>query len=144
MSNTDSQKSLTTVVSHLGWIPPIQLTARLRMVAQLAERRGGWSEKPSLWVIAAPDDVPEELDLLPERVEVGRELDPKALKAGRGLSRRHFAVWKSEATWMVEDVGSRNGTMLNGELLTEPKSLHDGDWVEAGGLLFVANLPEGG
>lgn len=51
----------------------------------------------------------------------------------RGLSRRHAKVHQVLGHWCVEDLGSTNGTRLNGEPVgTHPKRLADGDRIQIG------------
>lgn len=51
-----------------------------------------------------------------------------------GVSRRHCKIHQRGATYLVEDVGSANGTFLNGERLTPylPHVLHDADELQLG------------
>ena len=49
------------------------------------------------------------------------------------LSRRHAVVRRSaDGTLTIEDLGSTNGTFVNGERLSEPRSLTAGDLVQIG------------
>ncbi len=51
----------------------------------------------------------------------------------RGLSRRHAKVYQILGHWCVEDLGSTNGTRLNGEPVgTTPQKLKDGDRIQIG------------
>lgn len=62
------------------------------------------------------------------------------------VSREHTRIHlTAEGLATVEDLGSRNGTRLNGERLTEPKDLRDGDRVRIGtqDLVYsVLDIPE--
>jgi pSer/pThr/pTyr-binding forkhead associated (FHA) protein len=51
-----------------------------------------------------------------------------------GVSRRHCKIWREGGEYCVEDLGSANGTFLNGERLTPylPHSLGDGDDLQLG------------
>ena len=50
----------------------------------------------------------------------------------RLASRRHARVsWKA-IEYIIEDLGSRNGTIVNGELLTKPRLLKSGDRIDIG------------
>ena len=51
-----------------------------------------------------------------------------------GVSRRHCKIHQRGSTYLVEDVGSANGTFLNGERLTPylPHVLKDGDELQLG------------
>jgi len=46
-------------------------------------------------------------------------------------SRRHFRVVSADGAWYVEDLGSTNGTTLNGQR-TQRARLRDGDMIRAG------------
>lgn len=56
-----------------------------------------------------------------------------------GLSREHARILYIEHGFMIEDLGSSNGTLLNGELLTPKRyyPLHNGDQVSLAKLLGV-------
>jgi pSer/pThr/pTyr-binding forkhead associated (FHA) protein len=51
-----------------------------------------------------------------------------------GVSRRHCKIWLGEGEYLIEDLGSANGTYLNGQRLTPylPHSLNDGDDLQLG------------
>lgn len=56
------------------------------------------------------------------------------------VSRRHcMFTWRDASAW-VEDLGSRNGTFLNGERLQEPQPLHEGDRLDVSYLPFRVHL----
>ncbi|MEW5851123.1 MAG: FHA domain-containing protein [Myxococcota bacterium] len=44
-----------------------------------------------------------------------------------GLSRRHARVYQEGAAWMVEDLGSQNGTYVNDARINGPQQLREGD-----------------
>lgn len=47
-------------------------------------------------------------------------------------SSRHARIFREGPVVVIEDLGSTNGTYLNGELLTGPQPLHDGDRIRIG------------
>jgi hypothetical protein len=47
-------------------------------------------------------------------------------------STRHAKIVRQGRTLVIEDLGSTNGTYLNGEPLTGPQPLHDGDRIRIG------------
>jgi len=47
-------------------------------------------------------------------------------------SSRHAKISRQGRTLVIEDLGSTNGTYLNGEPLTGPAPLHDGDQIRIG------------
>lgn len=57
----------------------------------------------------------------------------------QGVSRRHLAIIRHDNILYIEDLGSRNGSKLNGEALKpeEEYPLNDGDMLMLGGLQMV-------
>ena len=52
-----------------------------------------------------------------------------------GVSRQHFAVRREERGYWIADLGSRNGTLVNGtQLGHEPQRLRRLDRIEIGGM----------
>ena len=51
-----------------------------------------------------------------------------------GLSRQHLALVRRDGQWTVEDLGSKNGTLLNGARVEKPMPFRPGDRVSAGHL----------
>lgn len=60
----------------------------------------------------------------------------------KGVSRRHARILKREGTVVVEDLGSINGTFINGKRLAPylPEVLHHGDQLQLGKLLIEVEL----
>jgi transcriptional regulator with AAA-type ATPase domain len=80
-----------------------------------------------------------------DHVVVARSAPGRIERAGRAAriavtdveaSRRHLRIRRSEQGWQVEDLGSRNGTVVNGERV-QIAALADGDLVEAGGAMLM-------
>ncbi len=69
-------------------------------------------------------------DLVGE-VVVGRWKEAPILIDGELVSRRHARFFEEDGRWYVEDLGSRNGTLVNGEKITT-KRLVNGDVVMIG------------
>ena len=51
-----------------------------------------------------------------------------------GLSRQHMALVRIGSQWHVEDLGSKNGTLLNGGKVERPLPFNPGDRISAGHL----------
>ena len=69
---------------------------------------------------------------LRDEVTVGRAAGTSLHLAARNVSRQHARVsWNGVAAF-VEDLGSRNGTFVNGERLEARRRLRDGDVVRVG------------
>ncbi|MFQ5575789.1 MAG: FHA domain-containing protein [Anaerolineae bacterium] len=60
----------------------------------------------------------------------------------KGVSRRHARILKREGTVVIEDLGSINGTFINGKRLAPylPETLSDGDSLQIGRLLIEVEL----
>ena len=54
-----------------------------------------------------------------------------------GLSREHLAIEREDGQWIARDLGSTNGSLINGEALAEPRVLRSGDRITAGQLTLV-------
>jgi hypothetical protein len=65
-----------------------------------------------------------------ERVVVGRSRECELILPDVLLSRRHAELLRSEAGWLVRDLGSLNGTRLNGVRIERETRLKDGDAIE--------------
>ena len=59
-------------------------------------------------------------------------------------SRQHLAIRRRSTAWWLDDLGSKNGTVVNGEPATSAR-LADGDVIEAGGtiLMYVHDAGDG-
>jgi len=64
---------------------------------------------------------------------VGRAADCGLLLAGRDVSRHHARFQRSNGSVFVEDLGSANGTRVNGERLQGRRRIRPGDLVQIGG-----------
>lgn len=58
---------------------------------------------------------------------IGRDVNCDVVIPDRQVSRQHARITKNGAVVMLEDLGSKNGTYLNGQIITEPKQLTEAD-----------------
>jgi len=63
-------------------------------------------------------------------VIIGRSPDCHIVLPDRQVSRRHARVFRADDVFYVEDLGSKNGTWVNGQPLHEPRALQDGDEIQ--------------
>lgn len=63
---------------------------------------------------------------------VGRVENNDVIMVDPGISRNHARFQGRRGVYLVEDLGSSNGTRLNGELIEGPEVLRDGDYVGIG------------
>ena len=61
---------------------------------------------------------------------IGREEDCDIVLPSRQISRNHARIRRSGGQHILEDLGSKNGTFVNGQELTEPYTLQDGDEIQ--------------
>lgn len=66
-------------------------------------------------------------DLTAEKSTIGRSSDCEVSLDVAAVSRRHAVVNRQEDTFVLEDLGSRNGTYINGERIVAPTTLRGGD-----------------
>jgi len=73
------------------------------------------------------------LEILPGgRVAIGRGKDCELVLITDSASRRHAEVYPEGADFYVRDLGSKNGTFLNGEKLERAHELRPGDRIGVG------------
>jgi diguanylate cyclase (GGDEF)-like protein len=72
------------------------------------------------------------LELSGNVARLGRQADNDLVLLDDGVSRRHARVERRGSAWVVMDVGSRNGTLLNGTLLDGVQRLKNGDVIKLG------------
>ena len=61
---------------------------------------------------------------------IGREEDCDIVLPSRQVSRNHARIRRSGGRHILEDLGSKNGTFVNGQEMTEPYPLRDGDEIQ--------------
>ena len=71
------------------------------------------------------------------RFTIGRELTCDMTLADATVSRWHASLQREAAGWLLDDLGSTNGTRLNGWRVTGPMPVRPGDLVSFGALTFV-------
>jgi ABC transport system ATP-binding/permease protein len=70
----------------------------------------------------------------PDGLSIGRDESSDVLVAEERASRRHARVYELDGGFLVEDLGSRHGTLLNGERLQgEGRALQSGDTITIAG-----------
>ena len=70
-------------------------------------------------------------------VVIGRGDDCQVIIDDRQASRHHARITQTQDGYVLEDLGSKNGTFLNGRPLTVPTVLKDGDEI---GIAFAAKI----
>lgn len=86
----------------------------------------------TVWLLESPGSQPRMMPLTPE-LNVGRSPDcDLALPGDNFISQYHTRFSLRDGGCFVEDLGSTNGTYLNGTRLKDPKQAFRGDRVTLG------------
>ena len=65
--------------------------------------------------------------LTPPAVTLGRETDNDLSLLVEGISRYHAKIDFSDNVWTIRDLGSTNGTKIDGSVIAGPTPLKDGE-----------------
>ncbi len=65
-----------------------------------------------------------------DEVVIGRSPDCDIILPDRQVSRRHARVFRRGDVYYIEDLGSKNGTWVNGQPVHAPVPLEDGDEIQ--------------
>jgi pSer/pThr/pTyr-binding forkhead associated (FHA) protein len=74
---------------------------------------------------------------------IGRSQSCHLCAASSAISRQHCAILRQDNRVSVKDMGSRNGTLVNGERITEEIELTSGDELSVGPLKFLVTISTG-
>lgn len=72
--------------------------------------------------------------------EIGRGKECEVRIGEDYISSRHARIWYEDGEWYLEDLGSRNGTAVNGKRIREVVILDPEDVISFGGLNFVFEI----
>jgi len=88
-------------------------------------------------LVQTPEGAVRVIRLERERYCLGRAAENHlAFPDQQELSRRHLAFESTDAGWLVRDLGSRNGTLVNGVPAKDAVRLRSGDRIQAGKLVI--------
>jgi Domain of unknown function (DUF1707)/FHA domain len=117
-----------------GLVADLPMPRRLGQEAAAACRRAFWSARrrmsvrpPMLRLPAGPR----------RRFTIGRELGCDMTLGDLTVSRWHASLQWDGNGWLLDDLGSTNGTRLNGWRVTTPSPVGAGDLVSFGAATFV-------
>ena len=71
---------------------------------------------------------------------IGRSDENRICLSNPGISRKHCEIKAVSGGYMIKDLGSQNGTFVNGQRVTE-KKLTEGDTIDVGSVKFVFRSP---
>jgi len=84
-------------------------------------------------------EIAQEIDLLGECTVLGRQHDSTVCLPGKAVSRHHAQILRRNGDFLIEDLGSSNGTYLNNKRLVpnSPVSFYDEDRLQIGPFVFT-------
>jgi len=91
--------------------------------------------KPRL--VVREEGVSRDVPLGQDAVFIGRGVACQVPLTSRGASRRHAEVCPQDGGYVLLDLGSTNGTIVNGQPITAPHPLADGDLIAIGRAVLV-------
>lgn len=87
------------------------------------------------WLIETSGERPGHMhEIGPEPITIGRAPDNEIVVRHANASRRHARIWHENDRWLVEDLGTKNGTLRNGRAVAGPEALEEGDEIALPGL----------
>jgi phosphoserine phosphatase RsbU/P len=82
------------------------------------------------------DDTPTRFELVDRETTLGRHPQCSIVVDAGAVSRYHAKITRKSNGFVIEDSGSRNGTFLNGQLLSGPQFLREGDKIRISEIEF--------
>ncbi|MEY3103205.1 MAG: FHA domain-containing protein [Candidatus Nanopelagicaceae bacterium] len=129
----DSRKDLTTTI-HLTALRSVE-SSLSRLIEEsgpeLIQVLNALAENSAMLVSLIGPSKGARYLLEPEVTQIGRATTNEIFLDDVTVSRKHAQVLKREKRYFLQDLGSLNGTYLNGELVSE-KPLNDGDELQIG------------
>jgi pSer/pThr/pTyr-binding forkhead associated (FHA) protein len=109
-----------------------------RMVQEVLSTLGSKSEPAALRVMNGPDEG-KRFEISEEQVEVtlGRSPDCDLPLNDHNISRRHCLIKRNWHAFTAQDLGSKNGVLVNGKRIEGQYNLKDGDEIQVGGVKLV-------
>lgn len=110
--------------------PAGQTAAPRAQKAKAKPPRGG--RAPTALVVHAPEARRPRTFRLSDGLEIGRAEACQVRLEDTYASQRHAKLSARDGAWMLEDLGSTNGTYLNDRRVGAPVEVHAGDVVKIG------------
>jgi len=114
-----------------------------RAVSSDTAARLGTAGPAQLVVLDSQGNRKETISITRDPVLIGRLSSSDVVLADSNVSRRHAELRKEGSRWMIVDLGSTNGTMVNGKLARE-QSLEPGDRIAFGTSELIFELKGAG
>ena len=123
---------------------PSRAPARRRAAQLLAARLGRAGRRRAPAAAAAAPPVLRFPSGPQARFTIGRDTGCDMVLPDPTVSRWHAGLRRGDSGWLLDDLGSTNGTTLNGWRVRAWVPVRDGDLVSFGAATFVFGAPPGG
>jgi FHA domain/Domain of unknown function (DUF1707) len=125
---------------------PRELLARLRAAFRYVDHdaSGVATDRNRATPVAEESGRPSPLFFPPgsgTSFTIGRTHDCDLRIENMSVSRLHAQLNRGEDGWLLNDLGSHNGTRVNGWLVREPVPVRAGDLVQFGSATFIVQTP---
>jgi len=152
----DVRRSRHTLSYHLGLVFGAREAAAPDPPAPLHPRRLGPFRRALLWLVERASTIVAEierawerprLEALPlpadlrEDLIIGRSRDAELVLSHPTVSRSHARLHHNGESWVIRDLGSRNGTTVNGLRVVGEAILRPGDIVSLGDATYRLLAP---
>jgi predicted component of type VI protein secretion system len=96
-----------------------------------------------LYLVVVQGKAPGRILLFPPgEFTFGRSQECHIRPEGAWISRRHCSLCVGDDFATISDLGSRNGTLVNGERVTGTRALQSGDRIQMGALVFEVSFDD--
>ncbi len=106
--------------------PDEETAAPSAVTSHTAERMGLAAGAPQLLVLDGDGNPSERISLTRDPVVIGRLSTNDVVLSDSNVSRRHAELTRADGRWILSDLGSTNGSVVNGRMIKE-HTLSDGD-----------------
>jgi len=130
MSSSEAKRPPIHGQSGAGRKHPMDTTQVVRFA--LPEKRPAKAQMAGSVTILTGHDPGAVFEIKEGHTEMGRSPDVQIPIADAGLSRRHARISMEGDDYFIEDLGSTNGTFLDGVKLTERRKLINGARIQVG------------
>lgn len=131
MSKPDDPEQVSTIAQRLAGLRSPSVASQPAVTIYLAVERG--------------PDVGRSFTIDGAGATIGRQAGNTIIPNDLRLSRQHARIEVQGGGFVVHDLGSTNGTLLNGQPLHEPQALRAGDMLQMGSTVFrVTDAPPEG
>lgn len=112
----------------------------LRVVLSDLDARTAWPASRAVLVVEAPEASRGREFLVAGEATVGRAPGCAIVLSGDYVSAHHARLFERDGRVWVEDLGSTNGTMLNGRRVRRPVAMRAGDRLKIGDIILGLRL----